>query len=96
LANLGTVQTRLGRHDLAIEQLGAALALFREAGHRYGEASVRNGLGEAVHAAGRPGALAHHRAALDIATETGDHDEAERARAAIAALKSSHDSAGLR
>jgi len=96
LANLGTVQTRLGRHDLAIEQLGAALALFREAGHRYGEASVRNGLGEAVHAAGRPGALAHHRAALDIATETGDHDEAERARTAIAALKSSHDSAGLR
>ena len=96
LANLGTVQTRLGRHDLAVEQLGEALALLRETGHRYGEASVRNGLGEAVHAAGRPGALAHHRAALRIATETGDHDEAERARAAIAALMSSHDSAGLR
>ena len=96
LANLGTVQTRLGRHDLAVEQLGEALALFRETGHRYGEASVRNGLGEAVHAAGRPGALAHHRAALRIATETGDHDEAERARTAIAALTSFHDSAGLR
>jgi DNA-binding SARP family transcriptional activator/tetratricopeptide (TPR) repeat protein len=96
LANLGTVQTRLGRHDLAVEHLTEALALFRETGHRYGEASVRNGLGEAVHAAGRPGALAHHRAALAIATETGDHDEAERARTAIAALVSAHDSAGLR
>ncbi|HEX6358058.1 AfsR/SARP family transcriptional regulator [Actinophytocola sp.] len=96
LANLGPVQTRLGRHDLAVEQLTEALALFRESGHRYGEASVLNGLGEAVHAAGRPGALTHHRAALRIATETGDHDEAERARTVIAALTSSHDSAGQR
>lgn len=94
LANLGTVQTRLGRHELAVERLGEALVLLRETGHRYGEASVRNGLGEAVHAAGRPGALAHHGIALRIATETGDHDEAERARTAIAALGSSHDPAG--
>jgi DNA-binding SARP family transcriptional activator/tetratricopeptide (TPR) repeat protein len=96
LANLGTVQTRLGRHDVAVAQLTEALDLFRETGHRYGEASVLNGLGEAVHAAGRPGALAHHTAALRIATETGDSDEAERARTVIAALTSSHDSAGQR
>jgi tetratricopeptide (TPR) repeat protein len=94
LANLGTVQTRLGRHDLAVEQLTEALALFRETGHRYGEASVENGLGEALHAAGRPDALAHHKAALSIATETGDADEQARAAAAITALTPSRNGAG--
>ncbi|TDV52496.1 AfsR/SARP family transcriptional regulator [Actinophytocola oryzae] len=86
LSNLGTVQTRLGRHDLAVEQLNAALLLFRETGHRYGEASVLNSLGEALHAAGLPEALAHHTAALRIATETGDKDEQDRAKTAMANL----------
>lgn len=84
LANLGAVHTRLGRHDLAVTQLRAALTLFRETGHRYGEASVLNGLGETLHAAGLPGALAQHTAALRIATETGDRDEQDRANAGIA------------
>jgi DNA-binding SARP family transcriptional activator/Tfp pilus assembly protein PilF len=91
LSNLGTVQTRLGKHDTAVEQLTAALTLFQETGHRYGEASVLNGLGEALHAAGRPDALTHHRAALRIATETGDQDEQDRATAAIATLTTEPD-----
>ena len=85
LCNLGTVHTRLHQHELAVERLREALELFRETGHRYGEASSLNGLGEALHAAGRPGALAQHAAALRIAKETGDRDEQDRAAAGIAA-----------
>ena len=86
LSNLGPVYSRLGRHDHAIDHLGEALILFRDTGHRYGEASVLNGLGEALHQAARPGGLAHHLAALDIATETGDRDEQARAHAGAAAI----------
>ncbi|MGW5050411.1 tetratricopeptide repeat protein [Actinokineospora sp. NPDC004072] len=84
LSNLGSAQCAAGRHDEAIEHLGAALALFRETGHRYGEASVLNGLGETLHAAGRPGGGSMHRAALEIAVETGDRDEHDRALAGLA------------
>lgn len=37
-----------------------------------------------LHAAGQPGALASHTAALEIATDTGDRDEQHRATAGIA------------
>jgi len=68
----------------AAEHLGQALVLFRAAGHRYGEASVLNALGEVMHATGRPGdALARYTAALRIAAETGDRDERLRAQRGI-------------
>jgi DNA-binding SARP family transcriptional activator/tetratricopeptide (TPR) repeat protein len=84
LSNLSAVYTRVGRHDEAIDGCRAALEIFRATGHRYGEAFSLNRLGEALHAAGRPGALANHTAALEIAIETGDQDERQRATAGIA------------
>jgi len=90
LSNLGPVYSGLGDHDRAIDHLSRALTIFRDTGHRYGEASVLNGLGEALHAAGRPGALDRHTAALEIATETGDQDEQNRASAGIARIGRRH------
>jgi DNA-binding SARP family transcriptional activator/tetratricopeptide (TPR) repeat protein len=85
--NLGQVKLRLGEPDAAMDELHTAVRIFQEIGHRYGEASARNRMGEALRALGRhPEALACHRAALAIATETHDHDEQVRARAALAEL----------
>lgn len=84
LSNLCQVYSRIGRHEEAIALCREAIEIFRATGHRYGEANGLNGLGEALHAAGRPGALASHTAALEIATETGDRDEQDRATAGIA------------
>lgn len=70
-----------------MDELHTAVRIFQEIGHRYGEASARNRMGEALRAVGRdPEAVECHRAALAIATETQDHDEQVRARAALAAL----------
>ncbi|MGW6441499.1 tetratricopeptide repeat protein [Lentzea sp. NPDC055074] len=84
LSTLGQVQVHLGRAEEAIGVHEEALEIFRATGHRYGEAYTLNGLAEALRAAGRPGALAAHREALAIATETGDQDEQSRATAGIA------------
>jgi uncharacterized protein HemY len=85
------VHSRLGRHDLAIGELGEALLLFEEIGHRYDEASTLNVLGEVLYAAGRPAeAAARHAAALTIAVETGDRDEQARAHRGVARAES-HD-----
>jgi hypothetical protein len=65
-----------------------ALDVFREIGEREGQALALNGLGEAAHAAGRPGeALAHHTEALAIATETGARDQQIRARKGLAPVR---------
>ncbi|HWO68207.1 MAG TPA: tetratricopeptide repeat protein [Umezawaea sp.] len=84
LSTLGQVHVRLDRPEEAITMHEEALAIFRATGHRYGEANTLNGLAEALHAAGRPDALAAHTAALAIADETGDHDERTRAAEGIA------------
>lgn len=85
LSTLGRVLSKLGKHDEAVDHIGQAITLFRQNGHRYGEASALNDLGEACRRAGRlDDARTHHAAALQIATDTGDHDERDRANAGIA------------
>ncbi|GGM55604.1 XRE family transcriptional regulator [Micromonospora sonchi] len=87
-ANLAQLKLRLGTPDAALDELDTALRIFEETGHRYGEASARNGMGEALRALGRyPEALAAHRAALAIATDTQDHDEHRRALTALETLR---------
>ncbi|GIG92216.1 AfsR/SARP family transcriptional regulator [Plantactinospora endophytica] len=89
--NLAQLKLRLGTPDAALDDLDTAVRIFQETGHRYGEASARNGIGEALCALGRrPEALAAHRAALAIATDTQDHDEQRRALTALEALRE-HD-----
>ncbi|MFD9702585.1 tetratricopeptide repeat protein [Lentzea sp. NPDC059081] len=84
LSNLGTVHTRLGDWAEAHRCYTSALEMFRDIGHRYGEANVLNGLGEILRTAGRlDEARDAHTSALRIATETGDQDERDRARAGL-------------
>ncbi|MEV0607897.1 tetratricopeptide repeat protein [Polymorphospora rubra] len=84
LSNLGTALSRQGRHRESIAHFEEALEIFRGMRHRYGEASVLNAMGEALHAVHRDGeARERHRLALAIATETGDHDERDRAAQAL-------------
>jgi len=65
LDNLGLVcSRRQGYYPQAIEHHQQALTLFREIGHRTGEAKALNGVGETHHAAGHPEqARAHHNTA---------------------------------
>lgn len=85
LDNLGVVCTRLGLATEATEFHCSALRVFREIGDRDGESSALNGLGEAAGAAGHADeARSHHLAALAIATQATNHDQVQRARAALA------------
>ncbi|HEU5473399.1 MAG TPA: hypothetical protein VFV67_22375 [Actinophytocola sp.] len=79
LTNLGIIEEAFGRY------------LFREIGHRYGEAAAHNGLGESLRAAGRTAdARTHHTLALAITAETRDRDEQARARSGLASLAGDH------
>jgi tetratricopeptide (TPR) repeat protein len=94
LGNVGTLEAALGRFDRALAYHRRALAMHSETGERHGEAYALNGLGEAALALGRaeaapgdPGrmlgraeeALAHHTAALEVATAIGDTHQQARA-----------------
>ncbi|MBW4700418.1 MULTISPECIES: hypothetical protein [unclassified Micromonospora] len=62
-----------------------AIRILHSIGHRYGEASALNILGDVLTAAGRTTeAVARYAVALSIATATGDHDEQENAHEGIA------------
>jgi tetratricopeptide (TPR) repeat protein len=84
LAELGFAELRQNSYRQAASQFQRALALFREAGVRSGEAKALGGLGEILLLTGFPGrAIAHYRAALDLAM-TGDSDERARSYAGLA------------
>ncbi|WSA58384.1 tetratricopeptide repeat protein [Nonomuraea fuscirosea] len=87
MSNLGAALGRQGESEESLRHLEQALAIFRSTGHRYGEASVPNGIGETLRAMGRDGEAARrHRLAPAIAAETGDEDERGRAAAALEGL----------
>ncbi|GLY04018.1 tetratricopeptide repeat protein [Actinoplanes sp. NBRC 101535] len=80
---------------LALDGLGAvtqdtvflreALEIFQRLGERAGEARVTNSLGEVLTVTGQPAdGRDHHRAALALATGTGDRYETARAHAGLA------------
>ncbi|MEV5503629.1 tetratricopeptide repeat protein [Nonomuraea fuscirosea] len=58
LSNLGAALGRQGESEESLRHLEQALAIFRSTGHRYGEASVPNGIGETLRAMGRDGEAA--------------------------------------
>lgn len=55
LTDLGCAEERLGRYQQAADHHNQALAMFRQAGDRNGEAEALNGLGEALLGAALPG-----------------------------------------
>ncbi|MEN3358558.1 MAG: hypothetical protein V7637_2540 [Mycobacteriales bacterium] len=71
--DLGTVQARLGRHQLAAEHLRGALVLYRRVGDRAGQARALGNLGSIEHGLGRYGPAADQfRPALALFRQTGD------------------------
>jgi len=84
--SLGYGQHHLGNHRQAISCYESALDILCQLGDRYNEAAVRVHLGDSQLAAGdHAAARATWESALTTLTELG-HDDAEEARAKLAAL----------
>lgn len=82
--DLGRAQQDLGRVDAAADLYAQAKLLFQELKDPHGSAQVLNSIGSLYPAVGDPrGALASYRGALDLARESGSHDEEVRARDGI-------------
>jgi len=75
LCNLSQILRQIGpdRFDRAAESAEQALQIYRELGHRGGEADALYRMGQLSYAQGRPAdAMATHRLALPLAQEVGD------------------------
>lgn len=73
LGNLSLIDLKFGRPREAIEKLSLAGGIFREAGHRRGEANVLNAIGNALSDSGdAKAALARHEEALTVYEAIGD------------------------
>jgi len=85
LTNLGALYQRQRRYQQAAEHHQQALALFREIGHRAGEAMALNAVGETHHVTGDPEhARANHDVALTLASRISDRYEQARAHNGLA------------
>jgi tetratricopeptide (TPR) repeat protein len=83
-----------GRYQGAADHFRQALALFREAGDRSGEAIALNGLGNASLLAGKPqDARIYYASPLGLASQADEKYQQARAHHGLAR---SHDAAGDR
>jgi tetratricopeptide (TPR) repeat protein len=72
LAGLGSVESRLGRLQEAVDHSRQALALIREIGYRFAEAAALNCLADSLLGAGEPDqARAQFRDALSVTFRPG-------------------------
>jgi tetratricopeptide (TPR) repeat protein len=87
LCNLSQILRQIGRtrYDEAVESAEQALRIYRELGHRRGEADALYRLGQISYNQGKPAdTLATHRLALPIAQEIGDRLAEAQIRHALA------------